>query len=443
MAGEKILVVEDHAVNRELVVDLLRIAGYLVSVAGTAEEGIHRAKEEPPDLILMDIDLPGMDGLTATRIVKQAPETAHVTVVALTSHAMKGDAERAMEQAKRILVVDDEPRNRELLEAHLTPLGYQILVAENGKDAFEQVSSHAPDLILLDVMMPGLDGFEVARRLKGDAQTRHIPVVMVTSLREASDRVQALEAGADDFLSKPVDKTELTARVRSLLQVKAYNDHLINYQKELEAEVAKRTEKLQQANEELRREIEERVRAEAAVREAELRYRQLFNAGTDAIFVHSLENDGRPGRFIEVNDEVCRRLGYTREELSAMSPLGIGAPDDLPDAAAITRKLLADGHTLFKTTHVAKDGTRIPVESNVHLFDFKDQQLVLSISRDVSERILLEEQLLQAQKMEAVGRLAGGVAHDFNNLLTIIIGYSEMALDALPSDSPLNKTITE
>ncbi|MBU0513198.1 MAG: response regulator [Proteobacteria bacterium] len=97
MAGEKILVVEDNEVNRELVVDLLKIAGYLVLVAGTAEEGLQKAKEEPPDLILMDIGLPGMDGLTATRILKQAPETAHIAVVALTSFAMKGDAERVKE----------------------------------------------------------------------------------------------------------------------------------------------------------------------------------------------------------------------------------------------------------------------------------------------------------------------------------------------------------
>jgi len=102
-------------------------------------------------------------------------------------------------------------------------------------------------VILLDIMMPGMDGFEVAQRLKGDEETRIIPIVMVTALREVEDRVKALEAGADDFLSKPADKIEIKARVRSLLKVKAYNDHMRNYQQELEAEVAKRTGQLKEA----------------------------------------------------------------------------------------------------------------------------------------------------------------------------------------------------
>ncbi|MBU0513199.1 MAG: two-component system response regulator [Proteobacteria bacterium] len=149
-----------------------------------------------------------------------------------------------MDQAKKILVVDDDPRNRELLEALLTPLGYQTLMAENGEDALEQVRLHAPDLILLDVMMPGLDGFEVTRRLKGDERTRSIPVVMVTALQNVEHRIEALEAGANDFMSKPVDRAELQATVQSQMQVKAYHDHMKNYQEELEAEVAQRTRQL-------------------------------------------------------------------------------------------------------------------------------------------------------------------------------------------------------
>ena len=152
-----------------------------------------------------------------------------------------------MEYPNRILVVDDEEPNRELLEAMLIPLGYDVDLACDGEDAFIKVSENPPDIILLDIMMPKIDGIEVARRLKSDASSKLIPIVIVTALREVEIRVKALEAGADDFLTKPVDKTELTARVKSLLKVKAFNDHMLNYQRELESEVRNRTEELHQA----------------------------------------------------------------------------------------------------------------------------------------------------------------------------------------------------
>jgi putative two-component system response regulator len=144
-----------------------------------------------------------------------------------------------------ILIADDEDRNRRLMEALLLPMGYEVLKAVNGKDAIEKAKETSPDVILMDVMMPVMDGFEAVNVLKQDEETRIIPVVMVTALREVSDRVKALEAGADDFLSKPIDKTELRTRVQTLVKVKAYNDHLRNYQKQLETEVALKTIQLQ------------------------------------------------------------------------------------------------------------------------------------------------------------------------------------------------------
>ncbi len=152
-----------------------------------------------------------------------------------------------MTRRPKILVVDDEKRNLLLMEALLIPLGYDVVMAQNGREALEKAKHTAPDLILLDIMMPIMDGFEAARSLKADEETGIIPIVMVTALQEVADRVKALKAGADDFLSKPVDETELSARVTSLLKVKAYNDHMRNYQKELEDEVAKRNKQLQSA----------------------------------------------------------------------------------------------------------------------------------------------------------------------------------------------------
>ena len=152
-----------------------------------------------------------------------------------------------MEQKPKIMIVDDEERNLRLMEALLVPIGYEVILSKDGQDALDKVKESRPDVILLDIMMPKVDGFEVARRLKKDSETRIIPIVMVTALKDVDDRVKALEVGADDFLTKPVDKLELRARVQSLLKVKAYNDHMRDYQRELEAEVTKRTAQLQNA----------------------------------------------------------------------------------------------------------------------------------------------------------------------------------------------------
>jgi len=157
-----------------------------------------------------------------------------------------------MNTKPKILVVDDESRNLRLMEALLLPLGYDILLARDGVEALEKIQETPVDLILLDIMMPKMDGFEVARRLKADDDTKIIPIVMVTALQDVADRIKALESGADDFLTKPVDKIEVYARVASLLKVKAYNDHMIDYQKKLESEVAERTKELRKAFEKIK-----------------------------------------------------------------------------------------------------------------------------------------------------------------------------------------------
>ena len=142
----------------------------------------------------------------------------------------------------RILIADDNQQNCELLEAYLSDDDYEITVARDGRQTLDKVRASHPDLILLDIMMPKLSGYEVCQELKQDKGTRDIPILMVTALNEQGDIERAVEAGCDDFLSKPVNQLELKTRVRSLLRVRHLTnerDRLLAYVQEVEAQMAR------------------------------------------------------------------------------------------------------------------------------------------------------------------------------------------------------------
>ena len=140
----------------------------------------------------------------------------------------------SLKSKAKILVVDDSQESVDLLEYFLKPAGYQIFKANDGGAALELIEKEPPDIILLDVMLPKVNGFEVCEKLKKKQSTFHIPIIMITVLKELKDKIKALEAGADDFLSKPFDSVELLTRVKSLLRIKSYHDEIIKHNQELE-----------------------------------------------------------------------------------------------------------------------------------------------------------------------------------------------------------------
>src|SRR5215217_450090 len=127
-----------------------------------------------------------------------------------------------MNQTTTVLIADDEPLGQETLAALLSPLAYQLIFASNGAEVLRLAAATPPDLILLDVMMPGMDGFEVCRRLRDYAPLADVPVIMLTALDDRDSRLRGIEAGADDFISKPYDRIELRARVRTITRLNRY-----------------------------------------------------------------------------------------------------------------------------------------------------------------------------------------------------------------------------
>ena len=150
-------------------------------------------------------------------------------------------------EAATILIVDDESRNVRLLEALLRPEGYLTRSAASGKEALASIEQQAPDLILLDIMMPEMTGYEVADVLKANLGTANIPIIMVTALTDRDARLAGLNAGAEEFLTKPIDRAELWIRVRNLLRLKEYGGFLVDHNRILDEQVKERTAQLDEA----------------------------------------------------------------------------------------------------------------------------------------------------------------------------------------------------
>ena len=183
--------------------------------------------------------------------------------------------------------------------------------------------------------------------------------------------------------------------------------------------------------------ISQRERMEEALRESEERYRLLFNSGSDAVFVHQPTINGKPGKFIEVNDIACKRYGYSRVELLNLEPINLSAPEEASNVSVRVEKLHVERRILFETVHVTKSKSRIPVEISSHLFHFKEQPTILSIVRDISDRKQMEEALRErgetlkailAASSVGIGLVQNQTLKWANKAMCHMLGYQENAL---------------
>lgn len=276
-----ILIVEDNPLTLRVLIAHLKKLGLQTSVARSGEEALRQAGLVKPDLILLDIMLPGIDGFETCRRIKGSVTTTDIPVIFITALTDTTEKVKAFEaggvdyitkpvdfrevaarietrltiqrlqrrlkargvvissqpqavpdeQKATILVVEDNPMTLQLLVKYLSGLNFKAIGVASGEEALQYVETNLPDLFVLDVMLPGIDGFEICRRLKQIPATQEIPVIFMTALSEMADKVKAFEAGAVDYITKPHQYAEVAARINTHLTMQTLERQLQNLKK--------------------------------------------------------------------------------------------------------------------------------------------------------------------------------------------------------------------
>ncbi len=345
------------------------------------------------------------------------------------------DYDECRVDAPQIMVVDDTPASLNLMTEILAKHGYQVRSARSGRLALRSMAIEAPNLILLDVMMPDMDGYEVCRRLKSDEKCCGFPVIFISALDEAVDKIRGFEAGGVDYITKPFQAAEVLARV------------------EMHLTLQRLYKQLETRNIQLQQEISDRRKTEEALRESEEKYRRFFSTSRDCVFITS-----RDGCWIDLNDAAIELFGYaSREELMQVRISDLYTNHE--ERAKHISTIEACGYTKeCPVDLLRKDGTvinslittvaRYDTEGNVIGFQGtirditerkKAEEKICKLNEELEQKVeerteqllAAQEELIRKGKLSILGQLAGIVGHELRNPLGVMsnaIYYLQMVL---------------
>lgn len=313
----------------------------------------------------------------------------------------------------KILIVDDEPNNLDVLRDCLRDAGFKVLVAQSGEMALKRVEHIKPDIVLLDVNMPGMNGFETCRRLKNNEATKEIPIIFITAKTESASQVEGFEMGAVDYITKPFQTAEVVARVNKHLMIR----HL---QKQLEAK-----------NAQLQNQIEERELAEKKLKRQEQFLRQIINTIPSPIFVKDWE-----GRFVLVNQAMADIYGSTIEDLEGKTDRDFNPNrQQVEQFLRADQQVLTSGQPLFIPEEIVSGSTEqtqfFQTIKTPLLNDDGKQELLLGVATDITARKQAEMALKQAKEQaEAANRakseFLANMSHEIRTPMNAVIGFSEI-----------------
>jgi len=436
----KILYVEDNEVNRDMLSRRLRLEGFEVLLAGDGQQGVSMAKDEKPDLILMDLSLPVLDGWEATRLLKADPETRGIPVIALTAHAMAGDREKSLKAGcddydtkpvnmetllskmrsqlgieandspeaqrpqppktekkesdkGRILVVDDNETNRDFLSRRLEMEGFSVELAEDGRRALETLKRRIVDLVLLDVMMPGISGYEVLEEIRLKQSLTELPVIMVTARDRSEDIVQALKLGANDYITKPIDIRVLLARVQAHIRVA---------------------------------QLEEALRSEKEFSDS------LIQSAYEMIV--SVDTERRITLF---NQAAEKAFGYRREEVLGKSVDILYAKSE--DGRSVHETTLRENGFWGEVLNRSKDGREFYSSLSASILRDKNGEPIglMGISLDVTEQKKIQEERERMARLK--DEFLQIASHDLKNPLTVISSAGSILEDVVPPGATMSE----
>jgi PAS domain S-box-containing protein len=309
-----------------------------------------------------------------------------------------------------ILIVDDQIHNLQILSMYLQTKGYLIDQLQNPELVMPFVRKTPPDIILLDIMMPRIDGYEVCKQLKADASTHDIPIIFLSALNDSSNIIKAFSAGGVDYITKPFKEYDVLARVQTHIALR------------------KSRQSLEAKNKELQNEIEVRKKIENKLFESKKNFEDIFNSTTDILFIVDFQ-----GNIKDANPKAIETYGYSKKELlnSHIRQLIHKDYQHIPDI--VMEDILTNGYTCMEYTDVRKDGSTLIVEAQGSIVNYNGKPHYLAVLRDITSRKQTEETLIKAKKAadaanNAKSNFLAMMSHEIRTPMNAIIGMTELTL---------------